>query len=57
MRKNETLGLVIRQAREEKNWTQKELADKIEVDVETGIELESGRANPNMTEAAGYFFF
>ena len=48
-------GLVVQQAREEKKWTQQELADKMGIHVDEIIELENGNADPPMTEAAGYF--
>ena len=56
MKKGKMLGLIVRQAREEKNWTQQELADKMGIPVDEVIELENGNADPSMTETAGYFF-
>ena len=56
MKKGKMLGLIVRQAREEKNWTQQELADKMGIPVDKVTELENGNADPSMTEAAGYFF-
>lgn len=44
MKKGKMLGLIVRQAREEKNWTQQELADKMGIPVD------------KVTETAGYFF-
>ena len=32
---NEFTGLIIKQAREEKNWTQQYLADEIDIDIRT----------------------
>ncbi len=56
MKKGKMLGLIVRQAREEKNWTQQELADKMGIPVDKVTELENGNADPSMTETAGYFF-
>lgn len=56
MKKSKMFGLVVQQAREEKKWTQQELADKMGIHVDEIIELENGNADPPMTEAAGYFF-
>ena len=39
------MGLLIKQAREEKGWTQQELADAMDVDVETVSKQEIGRAS------------
>ena len=36
------MGLLIKQAREEKGWTQQELADAMDVDVETVSKQEGG---------------
>jgi len=36
------MGLLIKQAREEKGWTQQELADAMDVDVETVSKQEEG---------------
>lgn len=50
------LGLLVKQAREEKGWTQQELADEMDVDVRTVQRLEEGLVNPTLTAVAGYFF-
>lgn len=50
------LGLLVKQAREEKGWTQQELADEMDVDVRTVRKLENGEGNPTLTAVAGYFF-
>ena len=39
-KKVKMLGLIVRQAREEKNWTQQELADKMGIPVDKVTELE-----------------
>lgn len=52
MKKGKMLGLIVRQAREEKNWTQQELADKMGIPVDKVTELENGNADPSMTETA-----
>lgn len=56
MKKGKILGLAVRQAREEKNWTQQELADKMGIPVDKITELENGSADPLIADSAGYFF-
>lgn len=56
MEKCEMFGLLVRQAREEKGWTQQELADQMGIDQDTVTELEEGSGNPSMEMMAGYFF-
>ncbi len=40
-------GLLIKQAREEKGWSQQYLADELEMDLRTIKKIESGDADPN----------
>ena len=42
---NEFTGLIIKQAREEKNWTQQYLADEIDVDIRTLRKYEAGESS------------
>ena len=37
---NEYCGLLVKQAREEKNWTQQDLADEVDMDVRTIKKIE-----------------
>ena len=39
---NEYCGLLVKQAREEKNWTQQDLADEVDMDVRTIEKIEEG---------------
>lgn len=39
---NEYFGLLVKQAREEKNWTQQDLADEVDMDVRTIKKIEEG---------------
>lgn len=39
---NEYCGLLVKQAREEKNWTQQDLADEVDMDVRTIKKIEEG---------------
>lgn len=56
MGRPDILGAVIKQAREEKKWTEQELADKLRLDVESIQELEAGNGNPLYTTMAELFF-
>lgn len=56
MNHRERLGLVVKQAREEKGWSQEELASNLEIDVGEVSELEAGNGNPEYTTLAGYIF-
>ena len=42
---NEFMGLIVKQAREEKGWTQQYLADEIEMDIRTLRKIESGQSS------------
>lgn len=56
MNLGERLGLVVKQAREEKGWSQEELANRLEIDVGEVSELEAGNGNPEYTTLSGYIF-
>lgn len=56
MNLGERLGLVVKQAREEKGWAQEELANRLEIDVGEVSELEAGNGNPEYTTLSGYIF-
>ena len=56
MNHRERLGLIVKQAREEKGWSQKELADNLEIGVDEVSELENGNGNPEYTTLADYIF-
>ena len=56
MERTEMLGLIIRQAREDKGWTQQELADKLGISIDTEKSHEEGTDSPVMTILAGYLF-
>lgn len=56
MERMEMLGLIIKQAREEKGWTQQELAEKLEISVDEVCEHEKGGGNLDFTTVAEYFF-
>ncbi len=43
---NEFCGLLVKQAREEKSWTQQDLADEVDMDVRTIKKIEEGTASP-----------
>ena len=42
---NQFLGLLVKQAREEKEWDQEYLADELGVDIRTVRKIESGQSN------------
>lgn len=48
------MGLLIKQAREEKGWTQQELADAVDVDVETVRKQELGDDSLSVEMMMGY---
>jgi len=50
------LGMLVKQAREEKPWTQQELADQLEIELDEVQVIESGRGNPLYTTVAGMVF-
>lgn len=53
----EYFGKLVEQAREEKGWSQQQLADEVEVDVRTVKKLESGSGgNPPMEVVLKYIF-
>jgi len=56
MTKTEILGKIIKQAREEKGWSQQELADKMGVAVEQVRDHEEGKGDIDTTTTAAYFF-
>ena len=56
MEKYKILGQLVRQAREEKGWTQQQLAENMNTDVEAIGRVEDGDENLSISEAAGYFF-
>lgn len=43
MERTEMLGLIIKQAREDKGWTQQELADKLELSIDTEKVMKKGQ--------------
>ncbi len=48
--------IAIKQAREEKGWTQQELADEMDMDLRTVRKVEDGKGNPLATVLAGYMY-
>lgn len=52
----EKIGLLIEQAREEKGWTQKELADRMGIEVETVRGQEKGDGSLSVEKMMEYFF-
>lgn len=42
---NQFLGLLVKQAREEKGWDQEYLADELGIDIRTVRKIESGQSN------------
>lgn len=42
---NQFLGLLVKQAREEKEWDQEYLADELGIDIRTVRKIESGQSN------------
>ena len=42
---NQFLGLLVKQAREEKEWDQEYLADELDIDIRTVRKIESGQGN------------
>lgn len=43
---NEFVGLLVRQAREERGWKQQYLADEINIDIRTLRKIEDGKTDP-----------
>ena len=39
------LGLLVKQAREEKEWDQQYLADELDIDIRTLRKIEAGKSN------------
>lgn len=56
MTDREYLGRIIKQAREEKGWTQQELADEMDIDLRTVRKVEDGKGNPLATVLASYIY-
>lgn len=56
MERTKLLGLIIKQAREDKGWTQQELADKLELSIDTEKSYEEGTDSPDTITLAGYIF-
>jgi transcriptional regulator with XRE-family HTH domain len=56
MNSNKLLGELVKQAREEKGWSQQELADEMNCDLRTIQRLEAGNGNPSFTTLAAYLF-
>ena len=50
------LGMIVKQAREEKRWTQQELADNLKIGADAIREIEDGRGNPEYTTIAEIVF-
>ncbi len=56
MTKTEILGKIIKQAREEKGWSQQELAKNLGITVEEAKNHEEGKGDIDTTTTAAYFF-
>lgn len=56
MKQVEILGLIIKQAREGRGWTQKELADKAEISEEDVSLHEKGQGDLDALTTAAYYF-
>lgn len=50
------LGMLVKQARGEKRWTQQELADNLEIELAEVQAIESGHGNPEYTTLAELVF-
>ena len=56
MSRMELLGPIIKQAREEKGWTQQELAERLEISVEDVEKHEKGESDLDTLTVAKYIF-